>query len=103
MCVIQLVCMAVCFEGLLVVLGFVLFCVERSQECRVLCQAVVEPLTPSPAEECVVKVILLVWFAGGAASYMNEGSTILRKSSKKRDFDPTKGYAGQDISQNCRY
>ena len=63
----------------------------------------VGPLIPSLGEECVAKVILVEFFAGGVARSTNGGSNTPNKSKKNRDFDPTKGFAGQDITSGRWY
>ena len=90
--------MVMCFEDLLVVSFCLLSSVARLKECRTLYHAVVEPLVPSSAEKCVVKEIQLVHVVSGAAARPNGGSGILQESRQYRDFDPTRGYAGQDIT-----
>ena len=82
-------------EELAVVLGCLICCVERSKVTWRLYHAVREPLVPSSGEECVAKVIVVVKIAGGAAFGANRGRTTLQQ--KKKAFDPTKGYPGDDI------
>jgi len=82
----------------MVVLSCLLFWVARSKESQILYQAVVEPLVPDLGEECVTKVISVVCVNGGAMTNTNRGSNTPQKMRQNRDFDPTKGYPGEDIS-----
>ena len=80
-------------EDLLVVFGCFLFCVERSKVARGLYYVVREPLVPVSGEECVSKVIWLL-FAGGAVTKVG-GRTALQKRKQEREFNPTRGYPGE--------
>jgi len=82
-------------EDLLVVFGCFLFCVERSKVARGLYYVVREPLVPASGEECVSKVIWLL-FTGGAVTKVG-GRTALQKRKQEREFNPTRGYPGEDI------
>ena len=87
-----------CFEDPLVILNCYLFCVERSKASRSLYQVVVEPLVPASGEECVSKVTSVMWAAGGAEAIMKGGRSTPKKRQQKREFDPTRGYPGEDIN-----
>ena len=84
-------------EGSLVVLICFVFCVERSKVARGLYHVVRELLVPASGEECVSKVICLM-YAGGAAA-KDGGRTAPQKKKRKREFNPTRGYPGEDILQ----
>ena len=66
----------------MVVLGFLICCVERSKVTWRLYYAVREPLVQSSGEECVSKVIVLMLTAGGAAVSTNRGRTVLHCSKR---------------------
>ena len=87
-----------CFEDLLVILNCCLFYVERSKASRSLYQVVVEPLVPASGEECVSKVISVMRAAGSAEAIMKGGRSTPKKRQQKREFDPTRGYPGEDIN-----
>ena len=57
----------------------------------------VEPLLPSSGEECVSKVIPFEYVVGGKAALSTGGSATLQRKKQEREFDPTRGFAGQDI------
>lgn len=84
-------------EELLVVLGCLVCCVERWKEIQRLCQAVREPLAPSVEEQCVSKVIVVVLVVGGKAARIDRGRTALQQKRQKREYNPTKGFPGEDI------
>ena len=84
-------------DDLLVVLICWLGCVARPKETWTLPHVVVGPLLLGPGEGCVSKVILVVWTAGGAALQTKEGSATLQNKKQKREFDPTRGFPGEDI------
>ena len=88
-----------CFEASLVVLGYLLFCVERSKVTLVLYHAVVGPLVPDWGEECFSKEILVVWVVGGATSNTNGGRATPQKRMRlKGAYDATMGFPGEDIT-----
>ena len=84
-------------EELLVVLGCLICCVERWKEARGLYHAVREPLVPSTEEQREPRVIVVVFFVGGATVYTNRGRTALQQKRQNREFNPTKGFPGEDI------
>ena len=86
------------FDDPLVVLGCALLVVERSKETLVWLHAVVVPLLTRGGEELVAKEFAEFCVAGAAASLIRQGRTTpARNVQLSREFDPTKGYAGQDI------
>ena len=85
-------------DELLVVLGCLICWVERWKEFRRLYHAVREPLVPSPGEQCVSKVIVAVLVVGGKTACIDRGRTALQQKRQKREFNPTKGFPGEDIS-----
>ena len=84
------------FDDSLVVLGCLLLVVGRSKETLAGLHAVVVPLLQRGGEECVAKefVVLVV---GAAVTFFRRGRTILERNRHPVKFDPTKGFAGQDI------
>ena len=82
------------FEGLAVLFVLCCFGVERSKESFSTLQVVVGPLLCREGEECVVKVISVALVTGGAVTFAKGGRTTL---SKKRNFDSTLGYPGEDV------
>ena len=86
-------------DELLVVLGCFLCCVERLKEIRELYHAVREPLVPLLEERCVSKEIVTTLVAGGKVTCVDRGRTALHQQrGQKREFDPTKGFPGEDIN-----
>ena len=80
------------------VLGCLLFAVVRSNASLAGLQAVVVPLLFCGGDECVSKESAEVLVVGAAAAFYRRGRAILVKNRQSRwEFDPTKGYAGQDI------
>ena len=77
--------------------GPLICCVERWKEFRRLYHAVREPLVPSSGEQCVSKVIVKVLVVGGKAACTDRGRTALQQKRQKREFNPTKGFPGEDI------
>ena len=86
------------FEDSLVVFSCLILSVERSKEFLLLLHAVVVPLQWQREDECVSKVIYKEYNAGGAAAEPCEGSRILDKKRQPREYNPTRGYPGQDIT-----
>ena len=86
------------FEDLLVVLRFLLFAAEKLNESLGSLQAVRVPLFQLGGETSVAKVISRMYVVGRAAGEPCRGRTMLVKNRKLREFDPTRGYPGQDIS-----
>ena len=85
------------FADLLVVLCFLLFAVEKLKESLRLSHAVRVPLLQLGGERIVSKEILRMYVAGRAAAEPWRGRAVLVKSRKHREFNPTRGYSGQDI------
>ena len=87
------------FEDLLVVFICLLFSVERSKEVLAWCYAVGVSMTLRGDEECVSNTIFeFLLDVGGAATFSQGGRAILEKNRQSQwGFDPTKGYAGQDV------
>ena len=82
----------------LVVLGCLLLVAGRSKETLVGLHAVVAPLFFRGGDECASKEFAMFCVAGGAASLCWRGRAMFIGSRRlSREFDPTKGYAGQDI------
>ena len=49
-------------------------------------------------DECVSKETVVIFLAGGAVFFARQGRAIPAQSDQfSWEFDPTKGYAGQDI------
>ena len=87
-------------DELLVVLGCLLCWVERWKETRGLYYAVAGPLVPFSGERCVSKVIVAVLVAGGKVTCTDRGRAASQQQrGQKREFDPTKGFPGEDIQQ----
>ena len=84
-------------DDLLVFLICWLGCVARPKETWTSLHVVVGPLLLGLGEGCVSKVILVVWAAGGAAPSTMERSATLQNKRQKREFDPTRGFPGEDI------
>ena len=56
------------------------------------------PLFFCGGDECASKEFAVFWTAGAAAALCRRGrATLIRNRQLSREFDPTKGYAGQDI------
>ena len=86
------------FEDSLVVSSCLFFSVVRSKETAVWFQAVVVPLFLCSGEECVANEFPEVLVVGAAAAFYRGGRATLEKDKRStRDFDPTRGFAGQDI------
>ena len=86
------------FADSLVVLGCLQFAVGRSNASLAGLQAVAVPLLFCWGDECVSKETVEIFIAGAAAIFDRQGRTIPVKSKwLSWEFDPTKGYAGQDI------
>ena len=88
-----------CVEDPVVVLGCLLFYVERSKVAPVLYYAVVGPLVPDWGEEGVSNEFLVVRVAGGAATNTNGGRATLQKRRRLKEgtCDPTIGFPGENI------
>ena len=85
-------------DGLLVVLNHLLFSVVRSNATLMFLHTVVVPLWKYEGEECVANAFPRLT-AGGAVVQIWGGRAILENRRQKRDFDPTKGFPGQDIDK----
>ena len=88
------------FDDSLVVLGCLLLMVGRSNAALVEFHAVTAPLFFRGGGTNVLqaKEFVVLWVAGAAATFCRQGRAILIRNRKlSREFDPTKGYAGQDI------
>ena len=85
------------FADLLVVICFLLFTVAKLKESLGLPHVVRVPLWRLGGERIVSKEIARMYVAGGAAAEPWRGRTVLVKSRKHREFNPTRGYPGQDI------
>ena len=81
----------------LVVLCFLILVVERSKELLELTHAVRVPLCYFWDEERVSKENTRMYVVGRAAAEPWRGRAVLVKSRKHREFNPTRGYPGQDI------
>jgi len=83
------------FEDLLVVLGLMLFTVDKFKESFGKQQAMGVPLLLLGGDKDVSKVITRMYVAGRAVTEPCRGRTLLVES--KKSWNPTRGYAGQDI------
>jgi len=86
------------FEDLLVVLNFLLFAAEKLNESLGSLQAVRVPLSQLGGETSVAKEITRMYVVGRAAMEPCRGRTMLAKNGKIWEYNPTRGYPGQDIS-----
>ena len=85
------------FEGRTVLFFLLQFLVVRSKEILKVCHVrVAGPLTYRWEDECV-SVILVLFVGGGASIFTKEGPTTL---VKRREFDSTLGYPGEDVHAN---
>ena len=89
------------FEDLLVVLGLLLFTVDKFKESLGTQQAMGVPLLLFGGDKNVSKVITRKYVAGRAAKEPCRGRTLLVES--KKSWNPTRGYAGQDIAFELSY
>ena len=90
-----------CFEDSLVVLVCLLFAVVISKETLVLAQAVVVPLCRFGGDECAAKETSKDYVVGGATGEPCRGRAILVKNRHSWEFNPTRGFPGQDIPLSC--
>lgn len=84
-------------EDSLVILGFLLLAVARSNEFLGLTHAVRVSLCSFWEEERASKESARMYMAGRAAVEPCSGRAVLAKNRKLREFNPTRGYPGQDI------
>ena len=89
------------FEDLLVVLVCLLFTVEISKASLAITQVVAVPLCCCKGDECGAKETSKDYVVGGAAKEPCRGRGILVKSRHTWDYNPTRGYPGQDITLSC--
>ena len=88
-------------DGSLVVLCFCLFPVERLKEFLCLQHGMGGSLLWIWEDRCASNEIWTMFTVGGAAVAKKGGRAFtLGKRQKKREFNPTKGYPGEDISGN---
>ena len=85
------------FEDLLVVLGLMLFTVDKLKESLGTQHAMGAPLLLFGGGKDVSKVIARMYVVGGAVKEPCRGRTSLVKIKKL--WNPTRGYAGQDITR----
>ena len=85
------------FEDSLVVLCFLLLAVARSNELLGLTHTVRVPLCNYWDEERASKESTRMYVAGGAVMEPCSGRAVLVKNRKHWEFNPTRGYPGQDI------
>ena len=85
-------------EDLLVIFICRLFSVVRSRETLEWSQGVGGPLTTFWGEEWGAKEIHILFVAGRAVIKGKGGRTILEKRRQSREFNPTKGYPGEDVN-----
>ena len=90
-------------ELLVVLICNFFLCVERSKVFCTLYQAMGGPLVPGADEECVAKVILFVWTAGGVATHTTERRATLQRMLRQREFDATRGYPGEDVARSFSF
>ena len=57
-----------------------------------------DPLVQFSEEQCVSKEIVAVLVAGGSAASIDRGRTALQQRGQDWEFNPTKGFPGEDIS-----
>lgn len=84
-------------EYFLVVLGYLVLAVEKLKESLVELHAVRVPLPQHGGESCAVKEFCKDYVVGAATREPCGGKGILTKNRKLWDFNPTRGYPGQDI------
>ena len=84
-------------EDFLVVFGFLCLSVERSNESLMWLHAVAVSLELCGKDECVVNETCKDYVVGAAASEPCGGRAILIKRRKLWEYNPTRGYPGQDI------
>ena len=84
-------------EGFLVVLTIFQFSVARSNKGLARHHGVGVPLRLSWGEEWGAKETLFLFVVGAAAASDTGGRTILEKRRMAREFNPTKGFPGEDI------
>ena len=80
------------FEELLVFLCAFEFLVARSKECLRTCYVSGKPLVREWADECVVVILVLPGSDGKLLEKLGGQATPM----KKRAFDDTKGFPGED-------
>ena len=86
------------FDDSLVVLGCALLAVGRSKETLAWLHAVVVSLLLSEGDECVSKEFAEFCVVGAAAALIQQGRTIPARNVRlSREFDPTRGFPGQDL------
>ena len=85
------------FADLLVVLCFLLLTVERLKKSLGMFHAVRVPLSQLRGERIVSNAIVRMYVVGRAAAEPSRGRAVLVRSRKHREFNPTRGYPGQDI------
>ena len=87
------------FDGSLVVFCFCLFPVERLKEFLRLQHGMGGSLLWIWEDRCASNEIWTILAVGGAAAAEKGGrASTLGKRQKKREFNPTKGYPGEDIA-----
>ena len=86
-----------CIEDLLVVLCFSLLPVVKLKETLGWQQTVVVSLLQNWGEKLVANENTSRYVAGAAAAEACRGRTALGKSGRHQEFNPTRGYPGQDI------
>ena len=79
-----------------VFLSFFQIQIVRSKEFSLLCNVVGGPLTGGREDECVSKVILLLFLDGGAPGCAKGGRATLW-TSELYDYDCTMVYPGEDV------
>ena len=70
------------------------FWVAISGDLSLVCHVVVGPLVRYREGECVANEYFLMFFGGGASSNMSSGRAT---PWKKRTFDSTMGFPGEDV------
>ena len=85
------------FDDSLAVLCFCLFPVERLKEILWLRHGVGGPLLWLWEDRCASNEIWTILAVGGATAVEKGGRAALGKTQEKREYDPTKGYPGEDI------
>ena len=89
------------FEDFLMVLVGLLFTVEISKASLTIAQVVAVPLCCCMGDECGAKETYKEYVVGRAVKEPCGGRGILVKIRHVWDYNPTRGYPGQDITLSC--
>ena len=87
------------YEDLLVEFICLLFLIERSKETLFAWYGVRGPLLCRKGEECAAKESCVFVLMGEHRHFSRGGRATSKKSREKiREFDPTRGFPGEDIN-----